>query len=349
MKKPLTRDELRMVIEGKESAWRIPMLYDLWVHPWAFGEMENEVRKIMQSFVMDACIIPIRMPNTYTAPDDDPEYRWMNCDESEDNKSGGIDERVALKDFELIDEITREFPDPDYAGMYPDIPDDDGRYRLACWFYCLFERHWSLRGMSNALMDFYLYPEQVHKLYDKLTRFYMRLMERAKSEGKADGILTSDDIGTQTGPFFSIEIFRTFFKPYYKRLIEHAHKLGMHFWLHSCGDISLFMEDFIEIELDVIHPVQKYAINEHEFSEKYSSNICVWAGIDVQRVIPFGKPEAVREEVRFIIDTYSKKNGLLMLTAGNGVNQDCPVENLFALYDESYIYGQKEVRGQDNE
>ena len=38
---------------------------------------------------------------------------------------------------------------------------------------------------------------------------------------------------------------------YYRELIEYAHQLGMHFWLHACGNIEMMIPDLIEIGLDV--------------------------------------------------------------------------------------------------
>lgn len=339
MYKALTKEELSSVIDGRATASRVPVLLDLWVHPWTFGDREQAVRKIMNDYCMDAQIVPIRMPGVYKAPEDDPEYRWVNFDKPNKDKVAGIDEQAVIEDWSALDSILEDFPDPNYKGMYPENPTPDGRYRLAVWFFCLFERHWELRGMTNALMDFYTDPDKVHKLYSALTDFYMGLMERAKNEMQVDGILTSDDIGTQTGPFFSPEIFNEFFKPYYKKLIDKAHSLGMHFWLHSCGNIEKFIPEFIEIGLDVIHPIQKYAMNEKDIAKRYSKDICVWAGFDVQRIIPWGTPDEVRQEVRYLMDTYYRPEGKFMITAGNGVNGDCPLDSMKALYDESFCYG----------
>ena len=90
------------------------------------------------------------------------------------------------------------------------------------------------------------------------------MLTRAKMELDLDAVWTSDDIGTQTSAFFSLEIFQTFFKPYYQELIEHAHSLGMHFWLHTCGNVRSFIPDLIEIGLDVLHPIQKHTMDEKE-------------------------------------------------------------------------------------
>jgi uroporphyrinogen-III decarboxylase len=63
--------------------------------------------------------------------------------------------------------------------------------------------------------------------------------------------------------------------------------------------------------------------------------------MDVQRTIPYDSPEDVRKEVRFLFDTYYRKDGRLILTAGNGMTRDTPFENLKAFLDEALQYGTK--------
>lgn len=65
-----------------------------------------------------------------------------------------------------------------------------------------------LRGMENALMDFYLYPEEIHRLFRWLTDFYIRIMERGKEMYIMDGFQITDDLGAQDRPLFSLQIFR---------------------------------------------------------------------------------------------------------------------------------------------
>jgi len=342
---PLTRDEVVSVIEGRSTSSRVPIQIHFWVHPGTFGEREAAVREILSRYPEDVEIVDFRMPSIYRAPEDDPEYRWMTFD---DPYAGGraegiaIDERVALADWSRLEEIIGRFPDPAYPALFRDVPNPDGRYRLAKWFFCFYERHWMLRGMSNALTDYCLHPREVHRLFRALTDFYLRIIERARAEQAADGILTGDDLGTQTGPFFSPEVFRDFFLPYYAELIARAHEHGMHFWLHTCGDVGPFVPGWIDAGLDVIHPIQKHAMDEREIARAHGGRVSFWAGLDVQRVIPFGTPDEVRAEVRFLIDTFWRAGeGRLVLTAGNGVNGDCPLESLEAFLDESLLYGAK--------
>jgi uroporphyrinogen decarboxylase len=103
-------------------------------------------------------------------------------------------------------------------------------------------------------------------------------MERGRKEAGFDAIFTSDDLGTQTKPFFSVEIFREFYKPYYKEMIDKAHELGMHFWMHACGNVERFIPEWIDIGLDVLHPIQKHTMDESEIAAKYGHQITIWSG-----------------------------------------------------------------------
>ena len=146
-------------------------------------------------------------------------------------------------------------------------------------------------------------------------------------------------MGSQKAPLVSPYIFREFLKPYYSRLVRAAHEMGVHIWLHTCGNVTPFMEDFIEIGFDVIHPIQKRTMDAEKIAGEYGGRICILAGFDVQRVIPYGTEEEVRAEVRWLIDTYSRPDGRFMLTMGNGATEDWKVPCLDALYEETLEYG----------
>lgn len=338
MTRPLNRDELKNIIEGSSRAERVPLLYGIWLNDRPFGGNADALEQWQATHVCDIQEVYLNFPELYAAPADAPDYRWAPRGAVED-ATGGMDSRVVLKSWDEAEALYETFPSAAYPGLIPKDIHNDGRYLLARWWYTLFERHWSLRGMENALTDFFDEPEQVHRLYEKLTGFYLSAIERAHDELHADGFFVSDDLGGQAGPLFSPAIFREFFKPYYKRIIDRAHELGMHFWLHTCGDVSLFLDDFVEIGLDVIHPIQKHTMNGRWVAEKYGDKLCILAGFDVQQVIPYGTPDEVRREVREMIDTYRRPDGRFMLTFGNGATPDWRLDALEALFDESLLYG----------
>ena len=316
------------------------MLIHFWVlNPHNFGDREEALHRILGRYPMDAQVIQLRLPHVYDAPDDDPEYRWVNRADPYQDGTVPIDQRIAVPDWAQLDAILAEFPNPHHGQLFANDRPADGRYRLGYWWYCLFERHWSWRGMTNALTDYYAEPESVHRMFRALTDFYLVVLERARHEIGLDGIMISDDLGTQTAPFFSPTIFSSFFRPYYAEIITRAHALGMHVWLHACGCIEPFLPVFIELGLDVIHPIQKHTMDYATIAERYGSRIAIWAGLDVQQVIPWGTPDDVRREVRRLIDTFDRPEGRLLLAAGNAINEDCPLPSLEAFLDEAYVYG----------
>lgn len=339
----LTKEQVKNVIEGKGACGRVPMMYHFWSGGDIWGDNTDRANAIKAEYPCDVQFISIRTPDNVNAPDDDPDYKWLYLDRKIDEHAGH-DAQSLIADWSELDDILAHLPNPEYVGMFPNKGADDGRYRVGVFWWCIFERFWSLRGMENALTDFYLYPDEVHRLFQTLTDFYMRMIERCKEELHTDAIFTSDDIGTQNAPFFSEDIFIEFFKPYYKQLIDKAHSLGMHFWLHTCGNIEPFIPHFIELGLDVLHPIQKYTMEEAEIARKYGGQICIWAGFDVQQTIPYGTPEDVRKEVRFMIDTYARPDGRFMLTCGNGLTPDCPIGSFEALMDETYHYGTQKMK-----
>ncbi len=338
----LTRDQMKKVVSGQGAAPRVPVVLHMWVHPEAFEDRKEQVLRILTDYPEDAQWVWFDQPGVFDGRPDDPEYRWVNFADPTAGQSVGHDAKGAISDWSQLDGVIRNFPSPNYKKALPAAPiADDGRYRIGGWWFCLFERHWQLRGMENALTDYYTDPDSVHRLFRTLTDFYLVWIERASREQNCDAIMTSDDIGTQTGPFFSVEIFREFYKPYYKELIDRAHSLGMHFWLHACGCIEKFLPEFVEFGLDVIHPIQKYTMDERKIAAEFGGKVTFWAGFDVQRIIPWGSPDDVCREVRFMIDTYARRDGRLILTAGNGVNGDCPLASLEALFDEAFSYGSR--------
>jgi uroporphyrinogen-III decarboxylase len=149
----------------------------------------------------------------------------------------------------------------------------------------------------------------------------------------------------------SPRLFREFLKPLFADIIRTAHAYGMHYWLHTCGNITEILEDFVEIGLDVIHPIQhsRYpggvsAMDSVETVRQFGGRITFWAGVDVQYLLPLGTPEEVRAGIRMLIDTFDGPDGGCMLAAGNAIMPETPLGNIEACLDEAYRYGEEKRR-----
>jgi uroporphyrinogen-III decarboxylase len=198
--------------------------------------------------------------------------------------------------------------------------------------------------MQNLLMDYYLEPEKIHRLHEALCGMYCGYIERSVRAFRPDGFWTSDDLGHQKQLFVRPELFRKFIKPYYARVGAVCREQGVHWWLHSCGNNTDIMGDLAEVGLDVFHPVQKGTMDEVAIAREYGDRLTFLVGIDVQHTLQERDPAGVREEVRFLIDTFDRPDGGMCIAAGNGIVGGTPFENIAAFLDESVRYGTEHRR-----
>ena len=335
-KEPLSRNQM---IKAIEQGGYLPQTIGFWVDPAVYGERNGEVQALLDNHPVDAMWLIPTFPGYWGSPFPDyPSYIWG---ERVQTKSAAIDSQQLIAEWDELDTFIEKFPKASLppitqAAKETIQKDTTGRYRLCHFWYLFYERLWSFRGMENALVDLHLNKDKVHRLFEELCDFYIGIIERVQNEIGCDGVYVTDDLGSQQDIMFSPEIFREMFLPYYKKVIDTCHKKGLHFWLHSCGNIEKILPDLIELGVDILHPIQKYAMNEEEIAMKYKGKICFMCGMDVQNVMPFGTPDDVRAEVNRLVNIFGKDNGRIIFSMGNGVTPNIPVENLYALYDEVY-------------
>ena len=110
--------------------------------------------------------------------------------------------------------------------------------------------------------------------------------------------------------------------------------------MHSCGGISPFLDDLIELGVDVINPVQVSAqgMDTAQLKARFGKRLCFSGGIDTQHVLPYGSTQDVREEVQRRIRDLAPGGGYL-LAAVHTIQPDVPVENICAMYEAAQEYG----------
>lgn len=95
-----------------------------------------------------------------------------------------------------------------------------------------------------------------------------------------------------------------------------------------------------EAGIDVLHPIQKYALDEKKVVAAFGDQLSFWVGMDLQRILPFGTKEDVVKETQFLIDTfYTKEKGRTIFTVNNRLEDNVPIENVVAFIEEAYRYG----------
>ena len=100
----------------------------------------------------------------------------------------------------------------------------------------IWEISWYLRSMEELIMDMMMEDEKATILLDRTTEYACQ-KARFYAESGADIISLGDDIGTQTGPMISVEMWERWLKPRHKKVIDAAREVkpDILIFYHSCG------------------------------------------------------------------------------------------------------------------
>ena len=243
----------------------------------------------------------------------------------------------ALKNF--------KFPDPNDSARIKGLKEkakylyENTDYALvgSCLFGGgVFEQPARIRGMENFLMDLVSNIKFADALMEEITQRYIQMYSNFLDEvGPYLSVVTYwDDVTGQSGPLISPKIYRKYIKPKQKRIVEIIKKkTSAKVFLHCCGAASFFIPDFIEIGFDILNPVQVSASNmdTKKLKKEFGKEIVFWGGIDTQRILPFGKPKDVEEEVKRRIDDLASEGGYVFGAVHN-IQANTPPENLHAMF-----------------
>ena len=200
-----------------------------------------------------------------------------------------------------------------------------------------------LRGFEDWFMDLAADKKLAAALFDAVTEQSSALAEEILKVGGdlVDVVAFSDDMGFQNGPMVSPELYRQLFKPRHQKFFDTVKKntsAFIHF--HCCGSIYKLLPDFIELGVDVIHPVQVAAkdMDSSILAPEFGDRLSFWGGIDTQKVLPTGTTEEVKAEVRRRIRDFAPGGGYI-LSAVHDIQPDVPVKNIIAMYKAGKEYG----------
>lgn len=337
MREAMTKQEVIQAIERKGDHVRVPLFMCKW---WGDGLAakygQETLDAIAAKYPDDIVGAFYQDPGEALSPNGNPRYRWGFKDYTgkETHSIGQL--CVLMDEWSEFDRFKADFPNPNEPGAFDGVKravdNAGGRYVLGAWWKLFHERFWSIRGMENLMYDYYDAMDELKELGWLLVEYYKAIVDRFVDAG-VDGIFTSDDLGHQQGPMMSPAMFKELYLPLYKEIISYVHSKGLHFFLHSCGDNTLLMDDLIEAGLDVFHPIQVGCMDFHKTAATYGDRLSFLAGVDVQHLLPEGSTEQVRAGIAEMVRAIYTPKGGLLLAAGNGIMPDIPLENIDAMLD----------------
>jgi uroporphyrinogen decarboxylase len=192
----------------------------------------------------------------------------------------------------------------------------------------IYESTYCLMGFEEFMMESITDTESVEILMDKITDYKVATAKRKVAAGFKVGH-HGDDLGCQVGTLVSPAQFHGLIKPRIARLFKVFKDAGLPMMMHSCGDVTSFLPDLIEIGLDMIEPVQP-CMGLERIKKQFGDKLSFWGGIDTQEILPHGTPAEVAAETKRVISILGK-GGRYIIAPSQEVMADVPVANIAAM------------------
>ena len=218
------------------------------------------------------------------------------------------------------------------------------------WLMFPFERAIGLQGMEKFLLNMATEQDFAQELLNRINRLCMVNMGHFLDQcgDMIDMIKIGDDLGTQENLMISPRMYRKMLKPLHAEMISLIkQKTKAKVFFHTDGDVFNLIDDFIEIGVDVLNPIQTSAgkmSNLEELKNKYDKRILFCGAIDTQKILPYGSPDEVTQEVRRVMNQLGKGGGYMVATVHTVMNE-VPAENILAMVDAVEKYGYYPLKG----
>jgi len=159
-----------------------------------------------------------------------------------------------------LEDLNRlELPDPADRKRYQAFEQDvaylksKGEYVLASLNGFFSGLHYFFMEYQDVLLSLLTDPGLIHAMLERLGSWNMTAAEKMIESG-ADCITFCDDLGSKESMLFSPEMYRTFIKPWHKKLCNRIHEMGATVHIHTHGAIQPILDDLVECGFDFINP-----------------------------------------------------------------------------------------------
>jgi uroporphyrinogen-III decarboxylase len=187
-----------------------------------------------------------------------------------------------------------------------------------------FQQIMSFTGFTEGLAAMYEEPEAFKELLDYLLSYYLPIVEKCVEYYKPDDLAIPDDTASRYAPFFSVDAYREFFKPYYAKLASVITERGGTVTFHNCGKCEAFVDDMIDFGVKYWNPAQtdndlESIIDAHWQKDGF---VCCGGWDFVPDADKQVTEEEIRQSVRDSIDKYAPHGGYCFMGGFLGTQAD---------------------------
>jgi len=239
----------------------------------------------------------------------------------------------------VVEIHAHRWPSPDdfdYAPIAEGVAAADGFRPVKAGTFEPFLLYCALRGLQQGFEDLLLHPGIVDAALGHIFDFYEEQNRRIFEAGNGciDLTYVAEDLGGQTGPLMSLEVYRRFLLPNQVRMADLARRYGVHVMYHTDGAARLFLPDLLDdVGIEILNPIQWRCpgMEREGLVRDFGGCIAFHGAMDNQRTLPFGSVDDVVAEVKESIELFS---GARWICAPcHNLQPVTPTENIVALYE----------------
>jgi hypothetical protein len=156
-----------------------------------------------------------------------------------------------------------------------------------------------LIGPENNMLWIGMYPERMGQAINRIGQFYLECAKAqiAAAENLLDGFVIWGDVAYKNNLFFSPDYWRQYFKPWVKAIVDYAHAKGLMVIYHGCGNINKILDDYIEIGIDAMNPLEAKAdLDSVQLRRKYGQRLGICGNSDI-KLWETGDKELIQKEI----------------------------------------------------
>lgn len=151
-------------------------------------------------------------------------------------------------------------------------------------------------GLENFLCAFYEDPALIHSMFEYWEEFTEEVCRPLFQACRIDYMSLAEDLAYKASPHFSPEIYRGFFLPLQKRLLDLAQECGIPLrFMWSAGDFHVLIPAMQESGINGVCPVERLSgADPLELRRCYGKELLIMGGVD-KTAIAAGKAAIDRE------------------------------------------------------
>jgi uroporphyrinogen decarboxylase len=201
-----------------------------------------------------------------------------------------------------------------------------------------------MRGYDQFFMDLVIDKEFAEAIMDRILKTLKEMWSRYLEEvgPYVQLAYVTDDLGSQSSLLISPKLFREMLKPRMKELHDHIKDhADVNVMFHSDGAVLPLVDDFLEMNVDILNPVQtsvKGLEDTFALKESFGDRMSFHGAIDVQQMLPNASTDELELEIARRIYDLGRDGGYILAPCHN-IGHDIPPENVVTLFEKAREYG----------